>query len=187
MCRGKPAFALRATVGLQEAVRKIVGRPARSVYDTVVAGGSYRELGYEAVKQTFGRRDMKRAIMISTGAILLMLGAGYSLFWGQAIREAGSLFAGPPTEESVREHSPCFVRAVSILGVDIFATAGGESPEPVNGLAMRISRGMYTHLALGFLALFAGVTILIAGLLKRKSPEQPDRAVTQESVLSASP
>ena len=70
---------------------------------------------------------------------------------------------------------------MSILGVDIFATAVGEAPEPVDGLAMRISRGMYTHLALGFLALFAGVTILIAGLLKRKTPEQPDLAVTQES------
>ena len=128
---------------------------------------------------------MKRVILISTGTILLMLGAGYSLFWGQAMREAGSLFAGPQTEESVREHSPCFVRAVCILGVDIFAPAGGEAPEPANELAMRISRGIYTHLALGFLALFAGVTILIVGLLKRKAPEQPDRAVTQESAPSA--
>lgn len=121
---------------------------------------------------------MKRTILISTGAILVLLGMCYSLFWGQAIREAGSLFSAGQdhNEEAVREQSPCFVRAVSLLRVDIFAPATEESSESPTDLALRISRGMYTHFAFGILALLAGAIVLVASLLKRKAPPEQKSA-----------
>jgi hypothetical protein len=117
---------------------------------------------------------MKRTILISTGVILMLLGMCYSVFWGQAIREAGSLFSAgqAQNEEAVREQSPCFVRAVRLLGVDIFAPAMEESPGSPADLARRISRGMYTHFAIGILAVLAGTIVLVAGLHKRKAPPE---------------
>jgi hypothetical protein len=112
---------------------------------------------------------MKRTILIAAGVLLAVLGVCYSLFWGQAIREAGMLFSEnqAQSEEAVRVRLPCFVRAVEILGVDIFEPAAGESARSADELATKISRGMYTHFALGAAVVCAGIAVVVIGLLKR--------------------
>ncbi len=121
-------------------------------------------------------RYMKRTILTATGIVLIILGVCYVLFWGQAMREAETLYSGDQTqtEETIRNQSPRFVKATHLLGVDLFAPATEEPSESPEDLALRISRGMYTHAGLGALAILVGFAVLIAGLLtKAASPDAP--------------
>ena len=122
---------------------------------------------------------MKQIILILVGATLLGAGIHGSLFWGQAIREAGTIFSagGVQDEETMRQQLPCFVEAVGILGVDIFAPAAEQSAQSAAVLAQKITRGMYTRLALSALAFLVGVAVLFAALFSKRPPPMPVDAV----------
>ncbi|MFT5128441.1 MAG: hypothetical protein ACI8W8_002051 [Rhodothermales bacterium] len=131
---------------------------------------------------------MKQIILILVGASLFVIGIRGSLFWGQAIREAGTIFSagGVQDEETTREQLPRFAEAVGILGVDIFAPAVEQSMQSAEVLAQKITRGMYTRLALSALAFLLGIAVLFAALLSRNPLSKPVDAVNSGSA-GASP
>jgi hypothetical protein len=117
---------------------------------------------------------MNRTVLILIGVILLFVGGGYCLFWGQAYREAQSLFSNAQAQdpEVYQEQFPYFLKATRILGMDILAPGAEESAADANELAQKITRGIYANLALGAAVLLMGLVVVIVGIARRR--EEPE-------------